>query len=92
MGSIPGLGRYFGGGNGNPLHILAWRIPWTEDSGRLWSRGSQSQTQPNQPSTAQHRTIRSVVGEHTDVVGLWVWKAMINYTQVNPYAVQESTA
>ena len=92
MGSIPGLGRYFGGGNGNPLHILAWRIPWTEDSGGLWSRGSQSQTQPNQPSTAQHRTIRYVVGEHTDVVGLWVWKAMINYTQVNPYAVQESTA
>ena len=27
MGSIPGLGRSAGGGNGNPLHILAWRIP-----------------------------------------------------------------
>ena len=23
------------------LAILAWRIPWTEDPGRLWSRGSQ---------------------------------------------------
>ena len=21
--------------------ILAWRIPWTEDHGRLWSMGSQ---------------------------------------------------
>ena len=21
--------------------ILAWRVPWTEDSGRLWSIGSQ---------------------------------------------------
>ena len=25
--------------------ILAWRIPWTEEPGRLWSMGSQSQTQ-----------------------------------------------
>ena len=26
-GSIPGLGRFPGGGNGSPLHILAWKIP-----------------------------------------------------------------
>ena len=26
-GSIPGLGRFPGEGNGNPLIILAWRIP-----------------------------------------------------------------
>ena len=25
--------------------ILAWKIPWTEESGRLQSAGSQSQTQ-----------------------------------------------
>ena len=31
-------------GNGNPLHILAWKIPWTEEPGRLQSTGSQSQT------------------------------------------------
>ena len=31
-GSIPGLGKYPGEGNGNPLSILAWRIP-----GRLQS-------------------------------------------------------
>ena len=24
--------------------ILAWRIPWTEEPGGLWSMGSQSQT------------------------------------------------
>ena len=24
--------------------VLAWRIPWTEESGRLQSRGSQSDT------------------------------------------------
>ena len=29
--------------NGNPL--LAWRIPWTEEPGRLQSMGSQSRTQ-----------------------------------------------
>ena len=26
-------------GHGNPLHILAWRIPWTEEPGRLQSIG-----------------------------------------------------
>ena len=33
--SIPGLGRCPGGGHGNPLQYLAWRIPWTEEPGRL---------------------------------------------------------
>ena len=40
-GSIPGWGRSPGEGNGNPLHILAWRIPWTEEPGGLQSTGSQ---------------------------------------------------
>ena len=31
MGSIPELGRTLGEGNGNPLNILAWIIPWTEE-------------------------------------------------------------
>ena len=31
QGSIPGLGRSPGEGNGNHSCILAWRIPWTED-------------------------------------------------------------
>ena len=42
-----GLGRFLG--QGDPLEkdtathpsILAWRIPWTEESGRLQSTGSQ---------------------------------------------------
>ena len=33
-GSVPGLGRSLGEGNGNPLSILAWEIPWTEDPGK----------------------------------------------------------
>ena len=40
-GSIPGLGKSSGEGHGNPLHILAWRIPWTEEPGGLQSMGSQ---------------------------------------------------
>ena len=43
-GSIPGLGRSPGGGHGNALHILIWRIPWTEKPGRL-QLGCKSQTQ-----------------------------------------------
>ena len=39
-GSIPGLGRFPGEGNGYSS-ILAWRIPWTEEPGRLQSMGSQ---------------------------------------------------
>ena len=30
---IPGSGRSPGGGNGYPLNILAWEIPWTEEPG-----------------------------------------------------------
>ena len=41
MGSIPGLGRSPGGGHGNPLQCLAWKIPWTEEPGELQSMGSQ---------------------------------------------------
>ena len=41
LGLIPGSGRSPGGGNGSPLQILAWRIPWTEEPGRLQSMGSQ---------------------------------------------------
>ena len=40
-GPIPWSGRSPGGGNGNLLQILAWRIPWTEEPGRLQSTGSQ---------------------------------------------------
>ena len=39
--SIPGLGRSPGEVNGYPLQNLAWRIPWTEEPGRLQSMGSQ---------------------------------------------------
>ena len=34
---IPGSGRSPGEGHGNPLSILASRIPWTEEPGWLYS-------------------------------------------------------
>ena len=37
LGSVPGLGRSPGGGNGHSIHssILARKIPWTGEPGRL---------------------------------------------------------
>ena len=40
MGLISEMGISPGEGNSNSI-ILAWRIPWTEEPGRLQSRGSQ---------------------------------------------------
>ena len=40
-GSIPGLGRYLGRRNGNPLQYSSWEIPWTEEPSGLRSMGSQ---------------------------------------------------
>ena len=37
LGSIPGSGRSPGEGNGNLLSILAWKIPWAVEPGRLYS-------------------------------------------------------
>ena len=38
MGLIPGSGR--SPGEGNDSSILAWRIPWIEEPGRVQSMGS----------------------------------------------------
>ena len=40
MGSIPGSGRSLEEGTATPSSILAWRIPWTEEPGRLQSMWS----------------------------------------------------
>ena len=41
LGSIPGSGRSLEKGMATHFSILAWRIPWTEEPGRLQSMGSQ---------------------------------------------------
>ena len=42
MDSIPRLGRFLVGGNGNLSSSLTWEIPWTEEAGGLQSMGSQT--------------------------------------------------
>ena len=39
LGLVPGSGRFSGKMNGYPLNFLAWKISWTEESGRLQSMG-----------------------------------------------------
>ena len=41
QGSIPGSGRSLEKGMATHSSILAWRIPWMEEPGRLPSTGSQ---------------------------------------------------
>ena len=41
VGSIPGLGRSLEEGMATHSNSLAWRIPWTEESGGLQSIGTQ---------------------------------------------------
>ena len=42
IGSISGLGRCPGGGNGNPLQDSCWRVSWTEEPCGLESMESQT--------------------------------------------------
>ena len=56
-GLIPGLGRSPGGGHATHSSILAWKIPQTEEPGRLQSMGLQKRfsqdltTKPLQPES-----------------------------------------
>ena len=40
-GSIPGLGRSLQKEMATHTSVLAWKIPWSEEPGKLWSMGSQ---------------------------------------------------
>ena len=51
--SIPGQGRFPGGGQGNPLHYSCLENPWREEPGGFQSTGSQSRTRLS--DSAQHR-------------------------------------
>ena len=45
--SIPGSEDALEKGKATHSSILAWRLPWTEEPGGLWSMGSKSWTQLN---------------------------------------------
>ena len=51
-------------------NILAWRIPWTEESGGLQSMGSQSQTQQNNQHTLSEKTSENVFTHHPGLMHL----------------------
>ena len=51
-GSIPGLGRFPGGGHGNPV-FLPGESPWTEETDVLQSMGSQ---RVGHDRVSKHRT------------------------------------
>ena len=71
VGSIPGLERFPGGGHGNPLHILAWKIPWTEELGELQSIGRKELDTTERPSTRTHtRTHTCTPQEFQECVSL----------------------
>ena len=57
LGSIPGLGRFSGEGNGHPLQYFAWKIPWTEEPVRLQSMGLQRVQHDQMTFTSLHDTI-----------------------------------
>ena len=59
LGLVPGLERSPGGGHGNHSSIHAWRIPWTEEPGRLGSKASQSRTRLKRLSAHRHRIGRT---------------------------------
>ena len=40
-GSIPGLGRSLQKEMATHTSVLAWKSPWSEEPGKLWSMGSQ---------------------------------------------------
>ena len=41
LGSIPGMGRSLEKGRTTHSSIVAWRVPWTEEPGRLQAVGLQ---------------------------------------------------
>ena len=54
-----GGGRFPEEGMATHSSVLAWRIPWTEEPGRLQSMGLQSQTWLKRLSTHPHKEISS---------------------------------
>ena len=54
MDSVPAEEDPLGKGRATRSSILAWRIPWTEEPGRVKFIGSQSQTRLEQLSTRVH--------------------------------------
>ena len=64
-GLISGLGRSPGEGNATHPSILAWKIPWTEEAGRLQSMGSQRVRHNRATSTIYSLTVGNSNGKES---------------------------
>ena len=83
MDSIPGSGRTPGGENGNPLlgsGILAWRIPWTEEPGRLQSIGLQKVRRNWTDLAHMHAHKHFKKDLPLSFYSWWCWVIEVNYT------------
>ena len=68
-GSIPGLGRSPGEGNGNPLQHSCLENPMTEEPDRLQSMGSQSQTRLSDFTFAFHfSALEKAMATHSSIL------------------------
>ena len=64
LGSIPGSGRSTGEGNSNPLSILAWKIPWTEEPGKASSPWGYKRIRYNFLTKQQQARLNSCRRDH----------------------------
>ena len=72
MSSIPELRRSPGVGNGNSS-ILAWKIPWIEESGRLQSMGFQ---RDGHNQVTEHTCVLPYISETLTKKQLRVWSSL----------------
>ena len=63
--------------------ILAWKIPWTEESGVLQSMGSQELDTTEQLNHINHR-------EQVGFVRCIAWASLVAHLVENPPAVQKT--
>ena len=89
-------------GTATHSNILAWRIPWTEKPGRLWSTGSQrvKHNWSNLASTHTHKTLIKEIeydskkwkdipcSERINIVKTAILPQAI-YRQCNPYQITQ---
>ena len=105
VGSIPGSWRSPGGGEAMKTHssVLAWRIPWTEEPGRLQSMRSQrvrhgwndlAHTQGTTPPVQFCSVAQScpILCDPTDCSkpGLPVYHQLLEFTQIHVHWVGDA--
>ena len=70
--------------------ILAWRIPWTEEPGRLQSMGLQSQTRLERLSREQRLIISDTPQELLSHGGKWDSRGSVNLSAQDPGPIPSS--